>query len=233
MPATNFLSTLEHPGRTWWHRGAPYSRAELFWDGAVHIIGLALALGLGGVLVAMAGFRTAPALVPTLCIYVASLAVVLGVSMAFNLAPISPVKRVLARLDQAGIFLLIAGTYTPILATLGGTTLGNWMLIGVWAAALIGVALKLLVPERFGRAALVLYLGIGWSGVAVFQSLAATLPPSTLWLLLAGGVAYCSGIIFHLWERLHFHNVLWHCFVVIGAGLHLWAILDCMVLRRL
>jgi hemolysin III len=233
MTASNPLSALEHPGRTWWHRGRSYSSAELFWDGAVHVLGLAIVVGLGGVLLGLAGFYTAPAQLPVLGVYVASLAVVLGVSMAFNLAPIAPIKRLLARLDQAGIFLLIAGTYTPILATLAGTTLGDWMLIGVWASALIGVALKLIVPERFGRVALVLYLGIGWSGVAIFQTLAVTLPASTLWLLIAGGVAYCSGIIFHLWERLNFHNVLWHCFVVAGASLHLWAILDCMVLQRL
>lgn len=50
---------------------------------------------------------------------------------------------------------------------------------------------------------------------------------------MAGGVAYSSGIIFHLWERLRFHNVIWHCFAVAGASIHLWAVLDCMVLQRL
>jgi hemolysin III len=77
----------------------------------------------------------------------------------------------------------------------------------------------------------VLYGAIGWSGVVVFQSLAETLPPSTLWLLLAGGVAYSSGIVFHVWERLHFHNVLWHIFVVLGASIHLWAVVDCFLLK--
>jgi hemolysin III len=148
------------------------------------------------------------------------------------MAPVAPIKQVLARLDQAAIFLLIAGTYTPLLALVSGT-LGSIMLAVVWGGALIGIALKLIVPQHFGRLALVLYLGIGWSGVVVFQSLAAALPMSTLWLLLAGGVAYSSGIVFHVWERLRFHNVLWHCFVVTGATLHLWAVLDVMVLKRL
>ena len=56
---------------------------------------------------------------------------------------------------------------------------------------------------------------------------------TTGWLLVAGGVTYSAGIVFHLWERLKFQNVLWHCFVVAGAILHLWAIFDCMVLSRL
>ncbi|MEO9228171.1 MAG: hemolysin III family protein, partial [Devosia sp.] len=147
--------------------------------------------------------------------------------------PVTPIKKFLARLDQAAIFLLIAGTYTPVLALMSGTSLGTIMMTAVWGASLIGVALKLVLPHRFGRLALVLYAGIGWSGILVFQSLAARVPPSTLWLLLAGGVAYSAGIIFHVWERLNFHNVLWHCFVVLGASLHLWAILDCLVLRRI
>lgn len=213
--------TLTFNERTWWHRGKPYSPLELALDAAVHAFGLLLALGLGGVLLFIG--QTAR---PALAIYVASLVIVLTVSLAFNLAPITSLKRFLARLDQAAIFLLIAGTYTPLLSMLGGSTTREVMLAIVWGAAIIGIALKLLVPERFGRLALVLYLGIGWSGVAVFGSLAEVVPANTLWLLLAGGVAYCSGIIFHLWERLRFHNVLWHCFVVMGASLHLWAMLE-------
>lgn len=231
MPAR--ISPTEYSNRTWWHRGEPYSRTELILDAAVHAVGLLIAAGFGGALLAIAGLTTAPTELPMIAVYVGSLIVVLTVSLAFNLTPVTPLKQVLARLDQAAIFLLIAGTYTPLLALLAGTPVGDMMLAGVWGAALIGIALKLIVPQHFGRLALVLYLGIGWSGIAVFQSLAAALPASTLWLLLAGGVAYSSGIIFHVWERLRFHNVLWHCFVVTGATLHLWAVLDCMVLQRL
>ena len=219
--------------RTWWHRGRPYSSVELLLDGVVHGLGLLVALVAGGSLLAFAAMSTAPAELPALAVYVGSLVLVLGISLAFNMAPVNATKRFLARLDQAAIFLLIAGTYTPILALLGGTPIGPLALTLVWGAALVGIALKLLVPQHFGRLAIALYLAIGWSGLLVFQTLAETLPPSTLWLLLAGGVAYCSGIIFHLWERLNFHNVLWHCFVVAGASLHLWAILDCMVIKRL
>lgn len=223
----------QYPDRTWWHRGQPYSRLELIGDAAIHIVGLIVAATLGGILVAKSGLQTAPAEWPMICVYVGSLLLVLSVSLAFNLAPIAPIKRLLARFDQAAIFLLIAGTYTPLLALLNDTPTGTLMLIGIWSAALLGIALKLIVPQHFGRLALLLYLGIGWSGVLIFQSLASVLPASTLLLIVAGGIAYSSGIIFHLWERLHFHNVIWHCFVVLGATIHLWAVLDCMVLQRL
>lgn len=217
---------LTYSQRTWWHRGKPYTVPELVLDALVHGVGLAIALGVGGVLL-LAG----EAARPTLLVYLASLLLVLGVSLAFNLAPITPVKKFLARLDQAAIFLLIAGTYTPLLSLLGDTPSGDIMLATVWGAAIVGIALKLLVPDRFGRLALLLYAGIGWSGLIVFDSLAEVLPASALWLLLAGGVAYSSGIIFHLWERLNFHNVLWHCFVVLGATLHLWAVGEAVLSR--
>src|SRR5690606_21054944 len=126
-----------------------------------------------------------------------------------------------------------AGSYTPFLAVIGGTSTGIVMTSLVWGASLVGVALKLIVPQRFGRVAILLYLAIGWSGVLVFQSLGQALPTTTLWLLLAGGIAYSSGIIFHLWEKLKFQNALWHVFVVAGARLHLWAVIDCMVIARL
>lgn len=224
---------LDYPDRTWWHRGRPYSRLELLGDALVHVVGLVIAVGLGGLLLTVGGLHTAPDEWPMLLVYVASLLVVLTVSLAFNMAPVTPLKRLLARFDQAAIFLLIAGTYTPVLALLNDASLGTLMLGVVWGGALIGIALKLVVPQHFGRLALLLYAGIGWSGVLIFQSLAAALPESTLLLLLAGGLAYTSGILFHVWERLHFHNVIWHCFVVLGATIHLWAVIDCLVLERL
>lgn len=206
---------------------------EILVDGIVHGVGIVHTLTVGIILVVFAAIGTARPELPAIILYVVTLLVVLGISLAFNLAPVSALKRVLARLDQAAIFLFIAGTYTPFLALLGGTPIVGGLTIFVWGAALVGIALELLVPERFGKLALVLYLAIGWSGVLVFQTLIITLPPTTFWLIVAGGVAYSAGIIFHLWKRLLFHNVLWHVFVVAGATLHMWAIFHCLVIARL
>lgn len=220
--------------RSWWsqeHRS--FTPAELIVDAVVHVLGLVVAVAVGSVLLFVALAHTAPEMFPALVVYLATLIAVLGVSLAFNMWPVSRVKMHLARLDQAAIFLFIAGTYTPFLAVLGGTSTSIIMMSLIWGASLLGVALKIIVPHRFGRIAILLYLAIGWSGVAVFQSLGQHLPVSTLWLLLAGGITYSAGIIFHLWHALKFQNALWHVFVVAGASLHLWAVLDCMVLTRL
>jgi hemolysin III len=210
-----------------------FSLAEVIADGVVHGVGIAHAVGLGTVLIVFAAIGTARPELPAIILYVVSLLAVLGISLTFNLAPVSAFKQIMARADQAAIFLFIAGTYTPFLAVLGGTP-EVWLLTSlIWGAALVGVSLKLIVPERFGRLAILLYLGIGWSGVLVFQSLMAALPPASFWLIVAGGITYSAGIIFHLWERLKFQNVLWHVFVVAGATLHLWAIFYCFVLDRI
>ena len=220
--------------RTWWTRGRPFTLAELIADGIVHTVGIVVAVALGAVLLSFAAYETAPDELPALVLYVGSLLTVLGVSLAFNLCPIdSRAKRTLARLDQAAIFLFIASTYTPFLVLLGATPFNIGLGVLVWGAALTGMLLKLLVPQRFGRGAIVLYLGIGWSGVLMLQGLAAHLPTVSLWLLVAGGLTYSVGVVFHLWEKLNFHNALWHGFVVVGASLHLISVLDCMVLSRL
>ena len=222
------------PSYSWWSREQrPYTRLEMIVDAVVHVLGLLVALIAGSILLIYAILETAPEAVPALTLYLISFVTLFSVSMAYNLWPVTPVKMHLARFDQAAIFLFIAGTYTPFLAIIGGTTMGMLMTSFVWGASLIGIALKLIVPERFGRLAIVLYLAIGWSGLLVFQSLAKTLPDTTLWLLLAGGVTYSLGIIFHLWERQRFQNALWHVFVVGGASFHLWAVIDCMVIHRL
>ncbi len=218
--------------QVWWHRSRIATRAEKIADGIVHGVGLVVALMAGSVLLTVALLRTAPQEFPALALYVGSLVAVLSISMAFNLWPRTAAKRFLARLDQAAIFLFIAGTYTPFLSLLWGTPEGLGLTIFIWSAALIGVALKLIVPQKFGRMAIVLYLLTGWSGIVIFHHLAAALPTGALWLLLAGGIAYSLGIVFHLWEKLTFHNALWHLFVVIGASLHLVAVFDAMVISR-
>lgn len=214
------------------HRRA-FTAAELIADGVVHGVGLVVALVAGSVLLTVAILQTAPDQALALSVYVGSFVILLTASMAFNLCPAGPFKAWLARIDQAAIFLFIAGTYTPLLTALGDVPIADRLLIFVWGTALVGVALKLLVPQHFGRLAIVFYLAIGWSGVVAFHALAAALPTTALWLIVAGGITYSAGIVFHLWERLAFQNVLWHAFVVVGATLHLIAIFDAMVLSRM
>ncbi|WP_292565243.1 hemolysin III family protein [Mesorhizobium sp.] len=212
-----------------WH----YSRAEMIADGVVHAIGIVLAIAAGSALLALAAFRVGPGEYIAAAFYVVSLLIVLSVSMTYNLWPVSsPLKWVLRRFDHAAIYLLIAATYTPFLAQLEGSPLARWMIVLVWTAAVLGIAIKVFFPGRFDRLAIGFYLAIGWSGIILVKPLVQTLPTTSIALIVAGGMVYSCGVIFFAWKGLRFHNALWHGFVVTGAGLHLAAMVDCLVINR-
>lgn len=210
-----------------------YSRAELIADGVVHAVGIVFAMSAGSILLAFSVFHAGPWEYVAVIFYVASLLTVLSISLAYNLWPVSKAKWVLRRFDHAGIYLLIAGTYTPFVAQLESGVTAGLMSAVIWSAAIAGIAVKLLLPGRFDRLAVVFYLAMGWSGVMFAQPLLATLPTSTIWLILAGGIVYSSGIVFFAWQSLRFQSALWHGCVVTGAALHLAAVIDCLVVNRI
>jgi hemolysin III len=208
------------------------SRAELIVDGVIHAVGLILVVAGGFILLT----ELRPDIVPeqyfAAAIYVSSLLTVFSISCAYNLWPISPTKRWLRRLDHAAIFLLIAGTYTPLLLQMTQTELVQWMVAVIWSVAALGAIVKLFLPGRFERLAVGFYVAMGFTGVIVFRSLTDALPATALWLILGGALVYCTGVSFYLWPKLRFHVPTWHAFVVVAASLHLSAIIDTLVLAR-
>lgn len=209
-----------------------YSRAEIIADGVVHAVGIVLAIAAGSALLSLSAFHAGPGEYVAAIFYVVSLLTALSISLAYNLWPLTPAKWVLRRFDHAAIYLLIAATYTPFLAQLDDPAVTGWMIAMVWCTAVAGMAIKLFLPGRFDRLAIVFYLAIGWSGMVVIRPLLDTLPPVTLGLILAGGVVYSAGVVFFVWRGLRFQNALWHGFVVTGAGLHCAAVIDCLVVAR-
>src|SRR5205807_8167831 len=103
--------------------------------------------------------------VAPIVVYVIGLVTMLGFSAAYNMWPVSPAKWVLRRFDHSAIYLLIAGTYTPFLMQMKNVLASASLGIGVWLTAVVGVALKLVLPGRFDRLAVGLCLLLGWSGV--------------------------------------------------------------------
>lgn len=194
-----------------------FNRAELWADGVVHVLGIALGLGAVAVLIASVLMSAPLADLIPVSIYGAALLAVLIVSAVYNMWPVSPVKWIIRRFDHSAIYVLIAGTYTPFLMKLGGNVMAYALLAVVWITASIGVALKIALPGRFDRLSIGLYLLLGWSGLLLWDSIAA-LPATALWLILAGGLLYSVGVIFHIWESLPFQNAIWHGFVLVASG---------------
>jgi len=203
-----------------------YDRAELWADGVVHVVGFGCGLVAAVILIVLASHYLTAAQVAAVAIYSSGLLAMLGISATYNLLPVSRFKWWLRRLDHSAIYLLIAATYTPFIVQMKASLFTVALLVGVWAAALIGIVLKIVLPGRFDRLAIVLYLVIGWSGVMVYDSLVSSLSTLTFALIAAGGVMYSLGVIFHVWERLRFQNAIWHSFVLLGAACHYSAVLD-------
>src|ERR1044072_1095170 len=146
--------------------GRDYDRAEIALDAVVH--GVGLVLGIAGTAVLIAFTLRSPAIgdLPVAIVYATGLLAMLGFSAAYNLWPVSRIKWVLSRFDHSAIYLLIAATYTPFIAQMKNGLLASALLVAVWSVAAVGIALKLTLPGRFDRLSIVLYLALGWSGVA-------------------------------------------------------------------
>src|SRR6516225_7283164 len=184
------------PGQISWH----YDRAEIIADAVVHAIGVCLGL-IGSVTIIVMAVKIERINLMPILVYVICLVTMLTFSAAYNMWPVSPVKWVLRRFDHSAVYLLIAGTYTPFLGQMKSALVSAGLGIGVWLSAAVGMALKLALPGRFDRLAIILCLLLGWSGVIAYDSLVT---------------------LFHVWQRLRFQNAIWHVFCVARGRLPLF-----------
>jgi hemolysin III len=203
-----------------------YDRAELIADGVVHIVGVCFGVIAATVLIVLTAVYATALDIVAVSVYVVGLLAMLVLSATYNLWPISHAKWVLRRFDHAAIYMLIAATYTPLIMELKDSFFAIALLIGVWCVAIVGIVLKLALPGRFDRLSVGLYLAMGWSGMMLYDAVVKALPTLALAFLIAGGVLYSLGVIFHAWRRLRFQNAIWHCFVLLGAACHYTAVLD-------
>ncbi|MCZ0961809.1 PAQR family membrane homeostasis protein TrhA [Paracoccus benzoatiresistens] len=207
------------------HFGRQYDFYEVLADGIVHGVGVALALVGVTALIFHTAISAERAELLAAAIYGGGLILALAASFTYNMLPHSPLKWYLRRLDHSAIFILIAATYTPFLHKASSDPTVLALLVSIWTMAALGVALKCLLPGRYDRLAILLYILMGWSGLIAFGPISDHLPPVSMLLIVVGGVVYTAGVIFHVWQRLRFQNAIWHGFVVTAAAIHYVAVL--------
>ena len=213
-------------------RSPRYTRAELVADGCIHATGIAFSLLATAAMLTMAARMLPAASTASLGVYAFGMVAVFACSAAYNLATNLEWKPILRRFDHAAIYVKIAGTYTPFAFIKMGDAVGLALLGAVWAITIFGATAKLLWPERLVRTSYVLYLVQGWAVVAALDSLLPAISSRALFLLVAGGCLYTVGVIFHLWEKLSYHNAIWHAFVLLASACHFAAIIDAVGLTR-
>ncbi len=200
-----------------------YTRVEQIADACVHAAGVTFSV-VATVIILVAVMGKLPAAdVAGVVVYCIGLIGMFAASAAYNLVSRREFKEILRRLDHAAIFVMIAGSYTPLAVVIGGGA-GRIMLAAVWAIAAIGILIKLRFPRRFEKLSILLYLAQGWIVLLALDPIVASLPSGALWLLIVGGAVYTLGVPFHLMEWMRFHNVIWHVFVLGGAACQFAAI---------
>jgi len=201
-----------------------YSLGERIADAIIHMLGVAGSLIAVAMMIALA-VSTLPFGV-TACLLVYGLATIamFAASAAYHLIPVPDWKLFLRKLDQAAIFIKIAGTYTPFALIKMGGVAGYTLFSVVWAVALSGAVAKLLIQPKRDWFSIPLYLALGWAGLAAIQPLVMAVPSESLVLLGVGGAIYTAGVLFHIWESLPYHNAIWHLFVLAGTACHFAAV---------
>ena len=198
------------------------SHAEEMASMATHAIGTALAIAALVAMVLIANgeaYRTISA-----SVFGGSLILLYLSSTLYHATSCERRKPMLQALDQACIYLLIAGSYTPLtLVALRGPW--GWSLFGiVWTMALGGVLLKTICRgKRDTWWSTALYIVMGWLAVIAWGPMVRALPAAGVAWMVAGGLCYTLGVIFFVWRKLRFNHAIWHLFVLAGSACHVIA----------
>ncbi len=202
-----------------------FSITEEIWHAITHGIGFFMGIAGLVVLVVTATIHSDALGITASAIYGTTLIVMYGSSTLYHSITNYRIKKLFQTFDHASIYILIAGSYTPIsLLTLRGAW--GWSIFGVnWGIAVVGVALKFLYPRRFEKLSLYLYVIMGWMVIVAFDPLIHNMPSGGLWLLVAGGLFYSFGVIFYVKDSKPYFHTIWHFFVLAGSVCHYFAIL--------
>ncbi len=198
----------------------PYSVKEEAANTWSHLIGALLSIAALVALLIPSVQQADPWRIVSSSIYGTSMLLLFLASTSYHYASLPEVKAKLKTLDHCAIFLLIAGTYTPLLLIELRGELG-WTIFGiVWSMALFGIIAKLYWAEKFKKISLFFSLAMGWLIVVAGDELLAELLSGALSWLVAGGLAYSVGAIFYAGKRIPYNHAIWHLFVLLGSACH-------------
>lgn len=158
---------------------------------------------------------------PGILIYGATLFTLYSVSSIYHALPAGNLKSVFRKFDHCSIFLLIAGTYTPLCMNYITETAGTVVLLTVWAVAVVGIILNLIDVNKFSKISMVCYLVMGWSVVFISKPAIRCLSYPQLQWLFIGGIFYSVGaVLYVIGKKVKYIHFIWHLFVLTGSICH-------------
>ena len=185
-----------------------------------HGIGFGLSVAGLILLVLYASYTGDPWRIVAFSIYGTTLALLYLFSTLYHSISHSRIKSIFRRIDHSSIYLLIAGTYTPIILITLRDSWVLYMLPIIWVIALLGIIKEIKYFNYSNKLSLLLYIGMGWMSLIAIKPLYENIPIESFALIIVGGLAYTFGIVFYIWEKLPFHHTIWHGFVMAGSILH-------------
>jgi len=190
-----------------------------------HGIGAGLSIAALVILVILASRRGDAWRIVSFSIYGASL-ILLYLSSTLYHSFVNPkIKKIFRIIDHSAIYLLIAGTYTPVTLTLMRGAWG-WTLFGLaWGMAIGGIIITVLLLDKLKSLLVLSYVAMGLLVVIAIKPMMQMVPRGMIIWLFIGGACYILGIIFYLWKRLPYHHPIWHLFVLAGSISHFLGIL--------
>lgn len=199
-----------------------YTRGEEIFNMVTHIVGAAFGVVMLVLGIVFAAVRGHVAGVLTAIVFGLSLIVLYTMSAVYHgLSPRIKGKKVMQILDHCSVFLLIAGSYTPltICALVPANPVLGWTIFAlVWIVSIIGIILNSIDIKEYQAFSMICYLGLGWCIVVSFPVLVSVLPAIAIWLLLLGGIAYTLGaILFGLGCKIKYMHSIFHIFCVLGS----------------
>ncbi|MEA1986163.1 MAG: hemolysin III family protein [Candidatus Marinimicrobia bacterium] len=198
-------------------------------NGITHGIGIALSIAGLVLLVVFASKRGDAWQIVSFSVYGATMIMLYLFSTLYHSFTNKKVKKFFRLFDYASIYLLIAGTYTPVTLTVLRGPFG-WTIFGIiWGLAILGVVKQFVFFHKFWALSVVTYLLMGWIIVFAIKPLIAQVPFMFFMWMLIGGLSYTLGIIFFVWEKMPYNHSIWHLFVLGGSISHFFAFLFYLV----
>jgi len=185
-----------------------YSVGEEIANTLIHGIGALLSVAALTLMVIVALNSQDQARIISALVYGSSLVVLFCVSTIYHGLPGRRAKKIMQLIDHMAIYLLIAGTYTPVLLIYMQGSFGYSMLAIIWCLALFGIAFKMIYKLKHPRISMFTYLAMAWCCIIVSPKFIANVPAQALWLLLIGGLVYTAGTIFYSFEKIPFNHAI-------------------------
>lgn len=202
-----------------------YTKGEEIANAVTHGVAAVLSI-VGSVFLILKALKTSSNYAITgVWVYCISLIILYLGSTLYHSIPGKLAKKILRILDHSSIYLLIAGTYTPIILIFLNTDKKSmYLLVFLWVIAALGILFKAFWINKFGLLSTILYILMGWTIVINIKVVLLLIPFNILMLIVLGGVAYTVGCIFFSIDKMPYNHFVWHLFVILGSVLHYAAI---------